>query len=99
MEVEKYEISYWSVVVRKDLPRIDGVWRDIIKQAIAGKLAINPNLFGTPLRQTLRGYRKLRIANYRVIYRIERREVKIIAIGHRSEVYKEMMKRIGKYVS
>ncbi len=43
-----------------------------------------------PLKRDLRGLYKLRIGDYRAIYRLER-EIRLIvveAIGHRREVYK-----------
>lgn len=51
----------------------------------------NP-LIGLPLRSSLKGYRKLRIGNYRVIYLIRKPDIIILLIGHRSDVYKRALK-------
>ena len=49
---------------------------------------INPIKYGFYLRGTLSGYRKLRVGDWRIIYRIVDKEIRIIAIGNRKEVYK-----------
>src|SRR3989344_5580925 len=90
-----YVIRYWSSVLEKDLPRLDAYWQREISTAIQQKLETKPDLYGIPLRQTLKGFRKLRIGNYRVIYQIEKKTVHILTVGHRSEVYREVLKRLG----
>ena len=43
-----------------------------------------------PLRYSLQGARRLRVGDYRVIYRIEPPDVVLVVkIGHRREVYEE----------
>jgi len=44
-----------------------------------------PELYGKPLRRSLKGYRKLRVGDYRVIFRIEKHFIKIFVIQHRSK--------------
>ena len=53
-----------------------------------------PEIYGKPLRSSLKGYRNLRIGDYRIIFRIEEKAVKVFAILHRSIVYKDINKRI-----
>ena len=60
-----------------------------IKKAIEQRLIIDPIKYGEPLRRTLRGYRKLRVGDYRIIYKIEKNTIVILKIGHRKEVYNE----------
>lgn len=62
-----------------------------IRLAINERLMGNP-LIGLPLRSSLKGYRKLRIGNYRVIYLIRKPDIIILLIGHRSDVYKRALK-------
>lgn len=81
-------------VIKKDIPKLSSSDKNKIKKAIEEKLSINPETFGKPLRRSLKGYRKLRVGDYRVIYRIENKIVKIFYIGHRSIVYKNTEKRI-----
>lgn len=50
---------------------------------------VDPIGFGKPLRYSLKGHRRLRVSDYRVVYRIEEKTntVLIIAIKHRRDVY------------
>lgn len=81
-------------MVSDDISSLSTEWRGKIKTAIETKLITSPEVFGIPLRNTLKGYRKLRIGDYRVIFRIESKTVKIFAIGHRSNIYLLSNKRI-----
>ncbi|MEC9283759.1 MAG: type II toxin-antitoxin system RelE/ParE family toxin [Bdellovibrionota bacterium] len=76
--------------VKKDLKKISQDNQYIIKRTIEDKLQTEPLKYGLPLRRSLKGYMKLRIGDYRVIYSIEKQivTVHIIKIGHRREVYK-----------
>ncbi len=80
-------LLYHEDVLAKDIPALSSTIRDRIKTAIERKLIEHPETFGKPLRRSLRGYLKLRIGDYRVIFRIEENTVKIFAIGHRSVIY------------
>lgn len=83
-----FVISYEISVTEEDIPRIAPVWQNKIKMAIENKLTTHPDIYGKPLRRSLSGYRKLRVGDYRIIFRIEKQLVKIFAIAHRSVVYK-----------
>ena len=58
-----------------------------IRRAIEDRLILDPVRFGEPLRRSLSGLRKLRVGDYRIIYRIQGQSVIILKIGHRKEVY------------
>lgn len=66
-----------------------------IENANRQRLTAEPEKYGLPLRRGLRGYRKMRIGNYRVIYKVAREEVRILMIGHRSDVYRKTVHRIA----
>lgn len=89
-----YDIVYHEHVVREDIPQISTSWKKEIRRAIETKLSSSPEVFGIPLRNTLKGYRKLRVGDYRVIFRVESKKVKIFAIGHRSNIYIIANKRV-----
>jgi len=89
-----FSISYHVDVVTHDIPKLSKSDRDQIKRAIETKLTENPEVFGKPLRRSLKGYRKLRIGDYRVIFRIEGNVVKVLVIQHRSIVYKKIDQRL-----
>jgi len=82
-----YSVVYERHVVRDDIARLSSVAKGRIQVAIEQKLFVHPEIFGIPLRRSLRGYRKLRVGDYRVVFCIEGRVVKIFAIAHRSIVY------------
>lgn len=89
-----FDIVYHLDVIEKDIPKLSPVDKNRIKKAIEEKLISSPEMFGKPLRHSLKGYRKLRVGDYRVIYRIEKLKVKIFCIAHRSIVYTKADKRI-----
>ena len=89
-----YKLLYHPDVVKKDLPRISADQRERIKRAIEGRLLESPILVGKPLRQSLKGHRKLRVGDWRVIYRIYKKDIIILKIGHRREVYRRAARRI-----
>jgi mRNA interferase RelE/StbE len=84
-----FKIIYHEMVVKKDIPEISKTWREKIRKAINDKLSRDPDFFGKPLRRSLKGYRKLRVGDYRVIFRIQDKTIKIFAIKHRSIVYEK----------
>jgi mRNA interferase RelE/StbE len=88
-----YALQYHPAVVREDIPALDAAWRDRIQQDIERKLPGFPDLFGKPLRRSLKGHRKLRVGDYRVVFRIQGSSVIILAILHRSEVYQRVQIR------
>lgn len=83
-----YKIEYVESV-QDDLKAISKTIKGQIKKAIEKKLASNPIEFGKPLQYSLRGLRRLRVGDWRVIFQIEedKKTVLIVKIGHRREVY------------
>ena len=66
-----FEIIYHADVVKSDIPNIGNADAKRIKKAIEEKLTSEPELFGQPLRKSLKGYRKLRVGDYRVLYVVD----------------------------
>ncbi|OHA24797.1 MAG: hypothetical protein A3D52_01990 [Candidatus Taylorbacteria bacterium RIFCSPHIGHO2_02_FULL_44_36] len=90
----RFDIEYHYLVEREDIPRLSRFWQDEVRLAIETKLTTRPDLYGKPLRRSIAGYKRLRVGDYRVIYRIEREIVKIMIIRHRSVVYKMIGRRL-----
>ena len=90
-----YTILYVDQVVKADLPSLVELRKTEIQRAIESKLMTRPEVYSRPLRRSLKGYRKLRIGNYRVILRIEEETVKVFVIQHRSIVYETAPKRLS----
>ncbi len=82
-----FEIIYHPDVPEKDLPKISADVRKKIRKSIETKLTHVPAQFGEPLRRTLKGYWKLWVGDYRIIYKIQGKTVVVFRIGHRREVY------------
>jgi mRNA-degrading endonuclease RelE of RelBE toxin-antitoxin system len=61
----------------------------LIKQAIEERLMVDPIGFGKPLRYSLKGLRRLRVGDYRVMYQVKGKTVTIVAIKHRKDVYED----------
>lgn len=86
-----YNIEYFTRVVEEHLPALPSTARAMIQAAIESRLMVDPIGFGKPLRYNLKGYRRLRVSDYRVIYRIDpsTHTVFVPAIQHRKDVYDE----------
>ena len=82
------KIKYHPKVKIKDIPRLSSNIAVRIENAIRNRLMVNPVKYGFYLRGSLRGYRKLRVGDWRIIYRIVDKEIRIVAIGNRKDVYK-----------
>jgi mRNA interferase RelE/StbE len=88
-------LLYHPKVVEEDLPRLPSNIHSRIARAIETRLVEAPEQHGAPLRKTLKGYWKLRVGDYRVVYKIAGAEVWILGIIHRKRIYDDVLKRIG----
>jgi addiction module RelE/StbE family toxin len=90
MEV-KYQVRYLEEVINKHIPSLSTKAKALIKKVIEERLMIDPIGFGKPLRYSLKGHRRLRISDYRIVYRIEPKikTIFIVAIKHRKDIYKD----------
>jgi mRNA interferase RelE/StbE len=86
-------VSYHPKVRDEDIPRLGHVAAGRIRVAIEGRLMAHPDKLGLPLRRGLHGYKKFRVGDYRVIYRLDGEEIKILIIGHRKDIYDRIKKR------
>jgi mRNA interferase RelE/StbE len=92
--MEEITVLYHPLVRRNNIPSLDLILRARVKTAIEEKLATKPEIFGIPLRATLKGYWKLRVGDWRVVFTIKNRIVYIIVIAHRKHVYTIAKKRV-----
>lgn len=86
-----YTIFYDLASKQKDYDKIPPAMRQIIKKAIEKKLTVDPINFGKPLKYSLKGYRRLRVGDYRVIYKVDEGKVIVIIveIDHRKDIYED----------
>lgn len=89
-----YKIVYHPRVENEDIPTLPETIRERIKQVIDNRLITHPGAYGKPLRTSLSGYRRLRIGDWRLIYRVDGDMVKILIIAHRSKVYQFVFHRL-----
>jgi len=89
-----YRLLYHPLVKEKDLPKLNATMKERIKTAVKNRLLTEPEKYSEPLRKTLKGYRKLRIGDYRVVLRVDEDIIYILGICHRKDVYARVEKRI-----
>jgi mRNA interferase RelE/StbE len=90
----EYRLIYHPDVLKEDLQGIPANIRIRIRKAIETRLLKDPIMFGQPLRQSLKGHRKLRVGDWRVIYRVQHSDIVILMIGNRRDVYQEVFRRV-----
>lgn len=88
-----YTLKYHPDIKSVDLPRIDARMRERIRKAIESRLMTAPHEYGHPLRKSLKGYWKLRVGDYRVIFKIEEEIVYVLGIRHRKNIYDDVTGR------
>ncbi|MEI8348064.1 MAG: type II toxin-antitoxin system RelE/ParE family toxin [Pseudomonadota bacterium] len=86
-----YSIEYFDNVVDEDILALPKTVKERIKKAIETRLAVDPVGLGKPLRYSFVGHRRIRVGDYRIVYKInpESKIVTIVLIKHRKEVYDE----------
>ena len=89
-----FELRYHPDVKAVDIPLLNEKLKIRIKNAIETRLATAPHQYGEPLRKTLKGYWKLRVGDYRVVFKIMENEVRIFGIIHRKDVYGQIERRM-----
>ncbi|MBI4313576.1 MAG: type II toxin-antitoxin system RelE/ParE family toxin [Candidatus Omnitrophica bacterium] len=93
-----WKVVFHPLVFREDLARLDRSAQQQILGAIEKKLPIDPKAYGKPLSGECAGLWRLRIGDYRAIYRIveQRVEVLVLKIGIRRdfEVYQALLTRL-----
>ncbi|TAN45348.1 MAG: type II toxin-antitoxin system RelE/ParE family toxin [Nitrospirae bacterium] len=83
----EYTLLYHHDVKNKDLPKLNDTLKKRIRKAIETRLTVAPHEYGIPLRKTLKGYWKLRVGDYRVVFKVKGVEVVVLGIRHRKDVY------------
>ncbi len=95
-----WQVEIHPLVWEDDFPRIDLAAKKRILKAIRAKLTTHPEQLGKPLTGPLKGLWRLRVDDYRVIYRIEKDKlvVLIVKVGIRrnAEIYTEAIPRLKK---
>ena len=94
-----YTVEIDELVFSEDFKRIDGPGQKRIMKAVRKKLTDEPRAYGKPLSGVYKGYWKLKVGPYRLVYEIIESQVTVyvIKVGYRrdSEIYKELAKRLS----
>ena len=88
-----YVLRYHPKVIEDGLPNIPTNMRGRLSRSIRTRLTSAPERYGAPLRGSLRGYWKLRVGDYRAVFRVVGSEAWILAVLHRSRVDETAAKR------
>lgn len=91
-----YDVIYHPDVKKKDIPKLDERSKSMIKRAIEERLTSRPELFGHPLKGSLKGYWKLRVRGYRIVFKLFQDKILILAILDRKVVYRQSERRTQK---
>lgn len=85
----QYSIQYLDSVVMCDIPALPVTVKKLVKKAIEQRLTVDPLGLGKPLRYSLKRHFRIRVGNYRIVYRVEQRGnvVLVVAIKHRKHIY------------
>ena len=80
----------WTATARRALARLPEKVATAVVEFLYGSLAASPHRVGKSLKLGLEGLHSARRGDYRIIYRIddEQRQVTILAIEHRSDIYR-----------
>ncbi len=89
-----YQVVYHPEI-KKDLDGIPQNIKETIMRAIEERLVNNPEAVSQPLKRSLKGYRKLRVGDYRIIHKIQGNSIIILKIGNRKDVYDKIFSRVS----
>ncbi|OGD20274.1 MAG: hypothetical protein A2W03_04395 [Candidatus Aminicenantes bacterium RBG_16_63_16] len=94
-----YAVLIDELVFKDDFKGIELRHQRKIIKTIRERLSTEPDRYGEPLRGELKGYWKLRVGEFRVIYEIRKEDVValVVKVGLRrnDEVYRAVLKRLG----
>ncbi|MGK5088128.1 type II toxin-antitoxin system RelE/ParE family toxin [Bdellovibrionota bacterium FG-2] len=87
---QSFVVEYLDTVVADDIPALLKTIRQLVKHAIETRLTVEPVALGKPLRYSFVGHRRVRVGDYRIVYRVDVKIliVTIVLIKHRKDVYK-----------
>ena len=94
-----YTILYHKSVWERDYKSLNEAEKRKITKYINQRLTTYPEKYGKALIGNMKGYHRLRVDSFRVIYRINKSEITvfIVQVGFRrnAEVYIQAAKRLG----
>lgn len=95
-----WKVDYHFLVIDKDLKQLPRLDQKNIFDTADQKLSKDPHAYGEPLKDPFKGYWRMRVGFYRVIYEIIKDDVLVLVVkvGKRKDdlVYKELASRLHK---
>ncbi|MBU1486700.1 type II toxin-antitoxin system RelE/ParE family toxin [bacterium] len=90
-----YKVKLHQLVWEEDFKKLDPPVKVRTLKGCKEKLSISPKRFKS-LQKKFKHYRRLRVGDYRAIYRIDegQQKVLILKVGHRKDVYKHFAQRL-----
>lgn len=84
-----WTIRYAERILTDDLDEVGHAAFDVARKSIDKKLKVAPDQYGANLHHPLHAFRKLRISNIRVVYRVDagRAEVLVLMIADRRDIW------------
>lgn len=93
-----WQIKIHRLVLEEDFKKIPSFEQKQILRSIQKKISVDPEACGRPLRGEFSGYWRMRVGDYRVVYKISKDEVLVyvIKVGIRRDdrVYRELLSRL-----
>lgn len=84
----KYNLLY-TRRAEKDIKKLDPFTKNHVGKSLL-KLQNNPSLYSEKLINPEIGTYRFRIGDYRVIFDIEGKDIVILRVGHRKDIYKKL---------
>ncbi|MBL7130808.1 MAG: type II toxin-antitoxin system RelE/ParE family toxin [Candidatus Omnitrophica bacterium] len=95
-----WQVKIHRLVLKEDFRKLSLKQRQHILAVIKKKLSLAPEVYGKPLSGEFSGYWRLRVEDFRVIYRIvkDKIQVLVIKVGIRrdAKVYETLFARLKK---
>ncbi len=79
MEKMRFRVIFASEA-EADFLKLPKSIQELVRRAIKDRLETAPLSYGKPLSYTWRGYRSLRVSNYRVIYRVDQEKITVLVV-------------------
>jgi mRNA interferase RelE/StbE len=95
LEVNLSYLIKYHKAVKEDLSKLDSLSKSRIKRAIETRLSVDPVKFGELLKGNLKGFRKIRVGDYRIVYKVAKEGIFILGIRHRKDIYDVLGNREG----
>lgn len=95
-----WQVKIHRLVLKEDFKKLSPKQRQHILAVIKRKLSFAPEAYGKPLSREFSGYWRLRVEDFRVIYRIVKDKIQILVIkvGIRRDaaIYEALFARLKK---